>query len=392
MSEAMILQQAGILDPTTLPRYMEEVARYRQFISRKMDFDNVPRLEHPGQGGNIFEYELLNVTENIFRPEGPKPHGNHSPDIGNTIPKHEFDRITSRAAIGEVLYPYAIEYLQPLNISKISDLKDRTDRQDIEKISNLEKLKSNIYQELESNIYQDAVGVISNNLSSMLLEFYAQIKPDFGVGVDNVRIRLSNYPITMYNYRAVIIDAQFDNHKMASLGLRKLREPFPEMIFEQELFVGILPGDIVNMYETSKNYLDAYLDYEERHTGKEVDFDDEVYKGMTQEAAIKHLNFLNETLQGLDIMLQVITYHDDYSNLQYNIPVTSFEEVIELISKGYYNGSDIPNIIGIFEGSKIELDFELWKWKPEASHFALRVKNISGHDGTLEEILHGVRS
>ena len=380
----MILQQAGILDPTTLPRYMEEVARYRQFISRKMDFDNVPRLEHPGQGGNIFEYELLNVTENIFRPEGPKPHGNHSPDIGNTIPKHEFDRITSRAAIGEVLYPYAIEYLQPLNISKISDLKDRTDRQDIEKISNLEKLKS--------NIYQDAVGVISNNLSSTLLEFYAQIKPDFGVGVDNVRIRLSNYPITMYNYRAVIIDAQFDNPKMASLGLRKLREPFPEMIFEQELFVGILPGDIVNMYETSENYLGAHLDYEEGFSSNKVDFDNDVYKGMTQEAAIKHLNFLNETLQGLDIMPQVITYHDDYSNLQYNIPVTSFEEVIELISKGYYNGWDIPNIIGIFEGRKIELDFEHWNWKPEASHFALRVKSISGQDGTLEDILHGVRS
>ena len=143
----MILQQAGILDPTTLPRYMEEVARYRQFISRKMDFDNISRLEHPGhleyEDGNI----LFNVGENIFRPEGPKPHGNHSPDIGNTIPKHEFDRITSRAAIGGVLYPYAIEYLQPLNISKISDLKDRTDRQDIEKISNLEKLKSNIYQD-----------------------------------------------------------------------------------------------------------------------------------------------------------------------------------------------------------------------------------------------------
>ena len=375
MGEAMILQQARILDPTTLPGYMEEVARYGHFISRKMDFDNILRLEHPGhleyEGGNI----LFNVGENIFRPEGPKPHGNHSQDISNTIPNHEFDRITSRAAIGEVLYPYAIEYLQPLNISKISDLKDRTDRQNIEKISNLEKLKSNIYR-----------------IAPMLLEFYAQIKPDFGVGVDNVRIRLSNYPITLYNYRAVIIDAQFDNHKMASLGLRKLRGPFPEMIFEQELFVGILPGDIVNMYETSENYLGAHLDYEEGHTGKQVDFDNDVYKGMTQEAAIKHLNFLNETLQGLDIMPQVITYHDDYSNLQYNIPVTSFEEVIELISKGYYNGWDIPNIVGIFEGRKIELDFEHWKWKPEASHFALRVKNISEQDGTLEDILHGVKS
>jgi len=340
-----------------------------------MDFDNILRLEHQGH----LEYEdgtiLFNVDKNIFRPEGPKPHGNHSQDIGNTIPNHEFDRITSRAAIGEVLYPYAIEYLQPLNISKISDLKGRTDRQNIEKISNLEKLKSNIYR-----------------IAPMLLEFYAQIKPDFSVGVDNVRIRLSNYPITLPNYRAVIIDAQFDNHKMASLGLRKLREPFPEMIFEQELFVGILPGDIVNMYETSKNYLGAHLDYEEGFSSNKVDFDNDVYKEMTQEAAIKHLNFLNETLQGLDIMLQVITYHDDYSNLQYNIPVTSFEEVIELISKGYYNGWDIPNIIGIFEGRKIELDFEHWKWKPEASHFALRVKNISEQDGTLEEILHGVRS
>lgn len=374
MSEAIIAQQARILDPTRLPGYMEEVARYRQFTHKGMHLYTNQPLEYKGH----FDYEdgemLGNVAGHIFYPESPKSYTNSS-ELGHTISKEEFDRITGRAAIGEVLYPYAIEYLQPLNISNISDLKDWTNGQDIEKIHDLKKLKSNIYE-----------------IAPMPLEFYAQIWPDFGIGKDEVRIRLSNFLPNRYNHRAVSIDAEFDDPEMASEGLRGLNKPFPEVIFEQELFVGTLPEEIENLYKESEDYLHAYLDYEEGLSNEKVDFDNAVYKEMTKEAAIRHLNFLNETLQGLDITPHIIAYYDDYSNLHYSIPVTSFSEVLELISRGYYDGSNIPNILGSFEGREIELDFEHWKWKPEASHFALRVKNISEQDGTLEKILNGVRS
>jgi len=192
MGEAIIFQKVEILDPTTLPSYMKEVARYKEFARPGKHLYTTSHWEGQGHFDCQTTNVLDDITGHIFYPEGPKPYGYSSSDISHTIALNEFNRVISRAAIGEVLYPRAIEYLQPLNISDIFDFKDMGQECVLEGISNLEELRYN-----------------TQTIAHMLPEFYAQINPEFGMGTDMVRISLSNrLPIRHYP-RAIKIEAEF---------------------------------------------------------------------------------------------------------------------------------------------------------------------------------------
>ena len=113
---------------------------------------------------------------------------------------------------------------------------------------------------------------------------------------------------------------------------------------------------------------------------------------MSREAVINHLNFLDKTLQRLDIIPHSAVYHDNDSNLDYNISITTFDEVIMLIAAGYYDGVDIPTIMGTFDGKWVELNFQQLSWDYDFKDYGLRVKSMEKADGTLENILQNVAS
>ena len=374
MDEAIIRQKVEILDPTTLPGYMKEVDRYKKFARPGKHLYTTSDWEYQGHFDCQTTNVLDDITGHIFYPEGPKPYGRSSFDISHTIALNEFNRVISRAAIGEVLYPRAIEYLQPLNISEIFGFKDIDQERVLEEISNLEELRSS-----------------TQTIAHMLPEFYAQIKPEFGMGTDVVRISLSNHLPRRHYPRAIKIEAEFDDPQSSLWGLRGLEEYFPEIISNEELFIGKLPEKIMYLYEVSDDYFNDHLDNIFGYADKN-DFDENIHREMSREAVINHLNFLDKTLQRLDIIPHSAVYHDNNSNLDYNISITTFDEVIMLIAAGYYDGVDIPTIIGTFYGREVELNFQQVLWDYDFKDCGLRVKSMEKADGTLENILQNVTS
>ena len=118
--QAIIIQQAEILDPRTVPGYMNEVARYKQATNAKIHGWPLPSDPYPYS----FDYQrampLKTDSDRLLIPEGPTPYDSPQGTFKDTVTLEEFNRITSGAAMGATLYSYAIEYLRPLNISSIS--------------------------------------------------------------------------------------------------------------------------------------------------------------------------------------------------------------------------------------------------------------------------------
>lgn len=382
--KAIIQHQAYILDPRTLPDYLRELDRYKQATDFRI---HGPDLKYSDNTA-LPNYEVIRLMpingrpKELFLPEGPNPVG-LLPVYSELITPKEFDDITSGAALGKVLYPHALTLLEGLNIREIYDLKDSSTHQEIRgQISTLTGLRNHV-----------------NLVYHIPISFYAIINPSLLLGTDAVNIEIQPWVIAVaeadedgsWNYknqkfRSVIISAAFDIPKSAASGLRGLSSIFPDSVFTETLLLKGLPKDITGMYKEIADKILDYWDYFDGLTITKPDFNERMYREMTSQASISHIGFLKPVIKRLGIHPIGISFYDNKSNMHYDIRVDSLDEVADLISRGYYDGSRIPAIHAVFNGSKVIIEFPSWEDGITSLDSAMQIRNGS-QKGTLESIL-----
>lgn len=382
---AVIEHQARVLDPRTLPDYLRELDRYKQATDFRihgtgLKYSDVAPLNYE------VTRPIKGVSKQLFLPEGPNPDGLASvyPEL---VTLEEFNYIKSGAAVGMVLYPYALNLLERLNIREIYDLKDSSTHHEIRgQISTLTDLMN----------YVDLV-------CHMPISFYAILKPPLLLGTDAVDIEIQPLAIAVaeadedgswnyknQNFRSVMISKSFDVPELAASGLRGLSSIFPDSVFAETLLLKGLPKDIANMYQKIADKIRDYWDYVYGLTTTKPDFNERMYRGMTSQASISLIGFLKPLIERLGIRPMSMFYHDERLNLTHNIPVDSLDEVAGLISQGYYDGTYIPVINAVFNGNNIIMEFPSWE-NGVSTPVAMQIRNGS-EKGTLESILSEIRA
>ncbi|MEK6909809.1 MAG: hypothetical protein AABW61_01900 [Candidatus Aenigmatarchaeota archaeon] len=381
---AIIEHRVGVLNPNTLPDYLNQLNMYVLATDPKV---HAPDFQLSGNR-TFPEYKatwpmLLNgKPKQLFLQEGPIPAG-ALPEYLIDIDK--FNRITNGTALGKALYPNALDLLEKLNIRNVYDLKDLLTNRSIECIYALTDLR--------------------NNLDSMCLvpvSFYATINPPVSLGTDLVSIEIdpladavihtygSGYSFKSQNPRAIKISAQFADPERAASGLKGLSGIFPDTVFTEKLLLNGLPKDVADMYREIAARNLAYSNYIDGLTDEKSDFDESVYREMTSQASISLIGFLKPLIEGLGIRPTRMFYYNERLNMPYNIKVDSLDEVADNIRRGYYDGTRIPVIHAVFNGNKVVIRVPSWKYRV-STPVAMQITNGSGR-GTLESILEGMNS
>ena len=384
--KAVIVHEVRILDPRTIEGYAAAAARYMQANSSRIHDGDLSYRISSGPFTDYYGPDLLvgGEPKQLFLPEGQNQQNPFDPQ--DLISLEQFDRVKSGAELGSLFYPPAFSLLERIGVKKIYHLKDQSSDQVIRGvIYTLHNLREFIELELHSRI-----------------SFNAEINLPMPLGIYRVKVRIDPF-IAVYaatdenpakfnskNLMAIDITARFTSPDSAISGLRGLAAVFPDFAFEEKLLVGNLPEHIAKMYKKIEAFIDAYWDYADGLAGERPDLSETKYREMTSLAGMAHIEFLKPTFERLGIHPRRVDYYDDRSNMHYQIRVENLDDVIQLISGGYYDGSRIPTIHAAFNGQEIAVEFPSGESRL-GSNFAMQVRNFSDSH-TLEFMLAGIKS
>jgi hypothetical protein len=385
----IILQRADIFDPTSVPEYLEENKKYNILVRFKSltnaEISLLRRRKDPK-----WRKETRKFYEEKKKPLETQ-YGDKLPPM-KEIDEHIEKRL---AAMSKSLYSHAIEYLKPLNISKISELQDAKDETRINSnIKTLEELGANIEKIIR--VYREKFG-IDLHFSPSEPFFKAVINPPVPIGSNDVIIEMhcDIFDIDRVedrSERVISIVAAYDNPSAAKIGLRGLKKIYPEMKFDELLFILPMPKEVKNAFERAKNY-DNIL-----HKSPNVSEEEErILIRLNRKKNSKLLNFSIPHLQKLGIkpvQIKDFKLTDNFIR-SYTVPVKSFDDVLNYVE--LFPKYHIPDIDASFDGRKIKLIFapgsSLLYWPPswklnEMYNIYSYGVIIENHDaeGTLEDI------
>ncbi len=384
--KAAIVHEVRILDPRTIDGYAVAAARCMQANSPEI---HGREFSYSGSSDPFTDYfgpKLLveGRPKPLFLPEGPNQR--NPSGYSGLIKLDQFGKIRRGAELGSLFYPAAFSLLERLNIRGILNLYPFTNPAFRVPVYTLQGLRKFI--ELEPYLP---------------LSFDAVINPTIPLGANRIQIRINPFTAIYaatdesatedndQGLMAIHLTAGFTSPKSAILGLKGLTKVFPDSVFEEKLLVGNLPRRISEMYKKIGDFIGAYWDYAGGLGGKKPGLEGITYWEMTSLAGRAHIEFLKPTFERLGIHPLGIDYHDDVSNMHYSTSIENFDDVIRLISRGYYDGLRIPTIHATFNGQEIAVEFP--SWEPESgSTFAMQVRNASNNSHTLEFILAGIQS
>ncbi len=367
----VIVQEAKIFDPRTLPAYIEEATRFRK-----------APVECRDEKGRLY-----------------------------------FDT----TSLGMSLYPHTVAYLKPLNVSDISNLRVSFDDEKLPGgITNLEGLSrdiaaiAHIWPEFDAVINPSVpVGKPSVRISmhyngldeiEILTRELEQIAEDYRQGKTTPKdeseektlkaivksVEMGRQQPSEYKQRSIRIAAKFDEPEAARIGLRQLITLFPEMLFEEELFAVKLPEDIAEKHRKASDYLHAHWCYEHDLGPKpDYEFNAVTYHRLTKDANMLHLLFSANILQGLGIAPRAAKHFSESKTI--SVPVSNYEDVAALIADDKYASPHIPTVSAAFGDRSVELDFNGGNATFGIFDLSVAIKNMA-QAGTLEDILEKVQS
>lgn len=329
-----------------------------------------------------------------------------------------------RTNLGLSLYPNTIAYLQPLNVSGISNLRGTYDNEKFpDGIADLEGLMRNVSAIASTwpvfdAVINPAVPVGTNNVRismhydgfddievvrtelEQMAEDYKQgkITPQnkyherFLRGIVESVEREKQTP-SEYRQRSISIATRFDDPQTARIGLRQLGTIFPEMLFEEELLAVELPQETAEAHRKARDYLHAHWLYDHKLGPKpDYKFDDATYHRLTKDANLQHLEFLAPYLQGFGVVPTTASNFAESGSMERAIvPVSQYDEVVTLMKDEKYTDPHIPKISALFDGKKVELDFSKGNAIFGIFDFGVVIENRD-REWTLEDILERVQS
>lgn len=384
--KAVIVHETRMLDPRTIGGYAAAAARYIQANSDSIhghdsscQFSSGPFTDY--YGPNLV---VEGKPKQLFISESPNPQNPF--DYNDLISPEQFDRIRSGAELGDSVYPVAFSLLRKLDVKEVHHLKNTSSNQVITGgLYTLNDLREFIELKPHLPISFDAAINLPKPLGAYMVK--ARINPFIAVyAATNENTPNHNRKDLM----AIDITARFTSPESAVSGLRGLAAIFPDFTFEEKLLVGNLPGHIAEMYKKIGAFIISCWDYTDGLAGKEPDFDEATYREMTSQLGMAHIEFLKPIFERLGIHPHRVDYNDDGSNMHYQIGVGNLDDVVGLISRGYYDSSRIPTIHATFNGQEIAVEFPSWEYRL-GSDFAMQVRNDSGNH-TLESILAGIKN
>ena len=285
-----------------------------------------------------------------------------------------------------MVYPVALSLLEKIGIKEIRHLKDPfTEQAPRVPVYTLHGLRDFI--KLEPHLPISFNAIINLPMPPGIYRAKVRINPFIAIYASTDE-NAPNY--NSQNLRAIDITARFTSPESAVSGLRGLAAIFPDFAFEEKLLVGNLPAHIAEMYKKIEELVNAYWEYEYGLTSKKPDLDEARYREMTSQLGMAHIEFLKPIFERLGIHPHRADYYDDRSNLHYRTRVGNLDDVIRLISRGYYDGSRIPTIHATFNGQEITVEFPSWDYRL-GTNFAMQVRN-SSNNHTLESILAGIKN
>ena len=331
--------------------------------------------------------------------------------------------------LGMSLYPHIIRYLQPLNISRVSNLEGRFANEVMPKgIENLKGLEDNLkaiaytWPQFDASI-NPVVQVGTNTVRIMMFydgwDGYESVERDLRETAEKYRqgkitptdklheialkkavAEIDELNPQKYEQRSVSLSAKFENSKDARIGLRQLKNIFPEMLFEEELLAIKLPQEVAKAHKKARDYLHAHWCYDHGLGPKpDYKYDSATYDRLTKDANLQHMKFLAPHLEEWGIMPLTASYFTETLSIEKTVvPIKVFGDVIDLMAAESYTNPHIPNVSALFSpirgllgGPKIELDFSRGNGTFGIFDFAIVIEN-KDKEGTLEDILEKAQS
>jgi hypothetical protein len=379
--DSVIIQEAKIFDPRTLPSYIGELSRWdralivnilsgKSLISDSMEEKRV--TNYSADATQLFDPEFQPVD----LPEGPSAGFPSEKDETVTVVK--FNEILTCNTLVKALYPALITHLERLNITEITDFVDlQPPLKPIEGIATLEELGKNL-----------------GKLGGIWPRFKAKIKADFPLGTDEAIIEMaySSFDNIEPEPRSITVSSIFENAYNARIGLKNLIKLYPEMLLEETLFAFKLPEPIRELHGKSRAYLDETYNYEHGFSSKkpESEYDSEVYHTLRKTALLKHLGFAAPNLSRAGIIPIGIKYYDDSTEIK--MPVESFEEITDVIRQPSYSKVHLPEVQALFGDAAINIDFGNGNGTHKIyAYDMMSVAITSEKDGTLEDIMSRIQ-
>ena len=314
--------------------------------------------------------------------------------------------------MGRILYPHLIKYLQPLNVSGIFNLKL------------YDALKGD-YVQAKSDGATD-IKYLENNIQNFAAtwpEFEAMINPRILIGTHKVKVHMHHSSgdsihqqfkkkeylqdiqdseknlktITQdshYKSRSISIAAKFEDPKFARIGLRYLKQLYPEMIFEEELFAFDLPDDLIGLIIESEKYLIQRLIEAEREDKELEDgFDMDYCPEIALDSSLRLLEFLVPKLKLLELIPTTVSYwaykSDSFGFEERKHSINSFNDIQQIMKEE--NISYIPEVIAKFNDRKVRMDFKRTGYIFGINNSGVCILNID-REGTLEDILQKLQT
>ncbi len=386
--KAIIVYEARTLDPIAIKGYRGAAARYRQANNTGIhDDDLCCQMAYDSLAGK-YGHRLLATGESkhLLLPEGPNPNPFAYRDL---ISPEQFNRIKSGAELCAIVYPAALGLLEQAGVNKIRNLKSPYAEQElINAVRTLHDLCWFTQIVPPSTMFFDAgINLLTSRGERYVGAWKVQVNPFRGVYLQADE----NAPgYDRQSIRAMAITTRFASPESASSGLRGLAKIFPDLVLEEKLLVGNLPAYIMKLYKQIEDSTSNYWARADWPAGKNPPLGMANYREMTSLAGMAHIEFLKPIFESLGIQPHRIDYHDDKSNMHYQIAVENLDDVTWLISRGYYDGSRIPTIHATFNGQEIAIEFPPWAFRL-GSNFAMQVIN-GPNSYTLESILAGIKA
>jgi hypothetical protein len=357
--EGILLQRARILQPENVKGYLDEIIKYEILDLYRTYSYHLDHLKSYKFSPGVEETVANSLKEKMKLLEL---------QYGELPPKEEIEKYEEkhRTAMGMALYPYAIDYLEPLKISRIYGLQDLCGEADpnLKTIKTVDELRANVEKMVRADIF-----------------FEAEINPSVPVGSNKVIIEMYCNIADIYNVedgsgRSISIIAAYDNPHAARVGLRELKKIYPEMLLDELMLILPMSKEVKDAFEREKNY---YISVRSRR-GEE-----ETFRRLVRERNFKLLDFAIPYLEKLGIEPEEIE--------DYGIPINSFDDLLTYLQASL---SDyIPPINARFRGRKINLMFEPllsdWTgWKLDEIYgiyrFVVGIETPDVEERTLEDI------
>ena len=376
--EGIILQKASIFQPELVPEYLEEIIKYDILTSYKglsYCLDSLRRFRKYFELPREVEEEVANYCKKQIRLLEAH-YGSKLPprkEVNKHIEKH-------LTAMGMALYSRAIDYLKPLKISRIYELQDLYSEVIYPNIKTLDELRANVEKIARTGPF-----------------FKAIINPPVPVGSNEVIIAM-DYSIADIDKvkdgsgRSISIIAAYDNPHAARVGLRELKKIYPEMLFDELLFIIPMSGEVKDAFEQAENY---YLSLRSKRLVEWSTEDMKTLIELRRERNLKLLDFAIPHLQELKIKPEQI---EDKIIVEgklkdYITPINSFDDILTYVKSSSSN--HIPFINALFRDKKIKMMFaptlltDWLGWKLDEIYNIFRYGVIIGNrDGerVLEDI------